>query len=120
MPGYMKKMKYSNGGIVARKEFKNVGEIEGRAAGNQNFMQGSVTASKNFGGTRATASIYKDNKGGSSRSYSLEKQLPGKASVGVKVRKEPTVTYHKNLGKGFNLNIEANRKGGVMRISKPL
>lgn len=120
MYGKKKKIKYNNGGLVARKEFKGVGSIEGNLAGNQSRVSGSVAATVRKGGTSGTASLYKDSKGTTRSSYSLERQLPNNSSVGIKVRKEPKLTYHKKLKGGFNLNVEATRKGGVMRISKPL
>ena len=115
-----KKIKYNNGGLVARKEFKGIGSIEGTVAGNQSYLKSSVSGSMRKGGTTLTGSVSRDNKGNTATNYSLEKQLPNKSSVGIKVRKEPKLTYHKKLKGGFNLNLEATKKGGVMRISKPL
>lgn len=115
-----KKTKYNNGGLVARKEFKGIGSIEGNVAGNQNYMQSSVAATVRKNDMSATASLFKDSKGNKRNIFSFEKQLPNNSSVGLKIKKSPELTYHKKLGGGFNLNVKANPKGGEMRISKPL
>lgn len=116
----MKKAKYNNGGLVARKEFKNVGSIEGNLSGNQNYHSGSITASANLGGTQVTASKFKDSVGNSSTNYSLKKQMKGGSSAGVKLGKNPSVTYSKDLGKGFRLNAQVGKNYRGMSISKPL
>jgi hypothetical protein len=115
-----KMKKYNNGGLVARKDFKDVGSIEGNLAGNHNYTKSSVAASVRKGGNSATASYSKDSKGNSNSIFSFEKQLPNKSSVGVKIRKNPKVTYHKQLRGGFNLKVEANKNYRGMSISKPL
>jgi len=131
-----KKTKYNNGGLVARKEFKNVGSIEGNIAGNQNYMRSSVAASVRKGGTAVTGSISKDSMGNKTTNYSLEKQLPGKSSVNVN---KNSISYSKNIGKGVTVKAQFNKKGSksipfgynqgtskpfknevVMSISKPL
>jgi len=116
----MKKAKYNNGGLVARKDFKGVGSIEGTLGGNQNYRSGSITASAKLGDARVTASRSMDSMGNSSKNYSVEKQLKNKSSAGVKLGKNPKVTYSKNLGKGFTLNAEASKNYSGMSISKPL
>jgi hypothetical protein len=120
MYGKKKKTKYNNGGLVARKEFKGIGSIEGNLAGDHNYTKSSVAASVRKGGTSATASYSKDSRGNSNNIFSFEKQLPNKSSIGVKIRKNPQVTYHKQLGGGFNLKVEANKNYRGMSISKPL
>ena len=115
-----KMKKYNNGGLVARKDFKGVGSIEGNLAGNHNYTKSSVAASVRKGGNSATASYSKDSKGNSNSIFSFEKQLPNKSSVGVKIRKNPKVTYHKQLRGGFTLKVEANKNYRGMSISKPL
>lgn len=115
-----KRQKYNNGSLVARKEFKGIGSIEGNLAGNQNYQQGSVSANINKGGTSATVNIFKDSFGNKSTNYSLEKQLKNQASIGLKVRKTPEIEYNKKIGGGFNLKIKAGKGSGVMSISKPL
>ena len=115
-----KKSKYNNGGLVARKEFKGIGSIEGNVSGNSGYRAGSVSASTNVGGTRVTASRFKDSMGNAGNSYSLEKQLPGKSSVGLKVRKDPKIEYNKQIKGGFNLKVTAGKNSGAMSISKPL
>ena len=44
----MGKCKYNNGGLVARKEFKGIGSIEGNLSGNQGYRAGEVKASINL------------------------------------------------------------------------
>lgn len=131
-----KKLKYNNGGIVARKEFKNVGSLEGNIAGNQNYLKGSVAASVRKGGTAVTGSVSKDSMGNKTTNYSLEKQLPRKSSVNVN---KNSISYSKGIGKGFTVKAQFNKKGSkfiplgynqgtsrpfknevVMSISKPL
>jgi hypothetical protein len=131
-----KKTKYNNGGLVARKEFKGIGSIEGNIAGNQNYMRSSVAASVRKGGTAVTGSISKDSMGNKTTNYSLEKQLPGKSSVNVN---KNSISYSKGIGKGFTVKAQFNKKGSksipfgynqgtskpfknevVMSISKPL
>ena len=115
-----KKTKYNNGGLVARKEFKGIGSIEGNLSGNQGYRAGEVKASTNLGGTRVTASKFKDSMGNSSTNYSLEKQMQGKSSAGVKLGKNPSATYSKDLGKGFTLKAQVGKNYRGMSISKPL
>jgi hypothetical protein len=131
-----KKTKYNNGGLVARKEFKGIGSIEGNVSGNQNYMRSSVAASVRKGGTAVTGSISKDSMGNKTTNYSLEKQLPGKSSVNVN---KNSISYSKGIGKGFTVKAQFNKKGlksipfgynqgtskpfkneVVMSISKPL
>ena len=99
----MAKCKYNNGGLVARKDFKGVGSLEGSIGGNQNYRSGEVKASKNLGGTKVSASKFKDSMGNSSTNYSLEKQLNNKSSVGVKLGKNPKATYSKTQARGLHL-----------------
>jgi len=103
-----KKIKYNNGGLVARKEFKGIGSIEGNVAGNQNYLRSSVAASVRKGGTSVTGSISKDSMGNKTTNYSLEKQLPGKSSVNVN---KNSISYSKGIGKGFTLKTQFNKKG---------
>ncbi len=125
----MSKCKYNNGGLVARKEFKGVGSIEGNLSGNQGYRAGEVKASTNLGGAQVTASKFKDSMGNSSTNYSLEKQMKGKSSASLN---KNSVSYSKGIGKGFTLKAEFNKNAGrdaagrpirnqtVMSISKPL
>lgn len=115
-----KRTKYNNGGLLARKEFKGIGSIEGNISGNSGYRAGSVSASTNVGGTRVTASRFKDSMGNSANNYSLEKQLPGKSSISLKVRKDPKIEYNKRIKGGFNLKVTAGKNSGAMSISKPL
>jgi len=125
----MKKAKYNNGGLVARKDFKGIGSIEGNLGGNQNYRSGSITASAKLGDARVTASRSMDSMGNSSKNYSVEKQLKGKSSARLN---KNSVSYSKGIGKGFTLKAEFNKNAGrdaagrpirnqtVMSISKPL
>lgn len=115
-----KRQKYNNGSLVARKDFKGIGSIEGNLAGNQNFQQASVAGTVKKGDTSFTANLYKDSMGNKATNYSLEKQLKNQSSIGLKVRKSPEIEYNKKIGGGFNLKITAGKRGGVMSISKPL
>ena len=115
-----KKTKYNNGGLVARKEFKGIGSIEGSVSGGHSYRAGEVKASANLGGTKVTASKFKDSMGNSSSNYSLEKQMKNKSSAGVKLGKNPSATYSKDLGKGFTLKAQAGKNYRGMSISKPL
>ena len=115
-----KKTKYNNGGLVARKEFKGIGSIEGNLSGNQNYRRGSITVGAELGNTRVTASKSKDTMGNSSTNYSVEQQLKKKSSAGVKLGKNPSATYSKDLGKGFTLKAQVGKNYRGMSISKPL
>jgi hypothetical protein len=125
-----KKTKYNNGGLVARKEFKNIGSIEGNLSGNQGYRAGSVSASTKVGdNTQVTASKFKDSMGNSANNYSLEKQMKNNSSARLN---KNSVSYSKGIGKGFTLKAEFNKNAGrdiagrpiknqtVMSISKPL
>jgi hypothetical protein len=125
-----KKTKYNNGGLVARKEFKSIGSIEGNLSGNQGYRSGSVAASTKVGdNTRVTASRFKDSMGNSANNYSLEKQMKNNSSARLN---KNSVSYSKGIGKGFTLKAEFNKNAGrdiagrpiknqtVMSISKPL
>lgn len=115
------KQKYNNGGLVARKEFKGIGFIEGNLSGNQGYRAGSVAASTKVGdNTRVTASRFKDSMGNSANNYSLEKQMKNNSSAGVKLGKNPSATYSKDLGKGFTLKAQVGKNYRGMSISKPL
>ena len=105
---------------MARKEFKGVGSIEGSLSGNQNYRAGEIKASTNLGNARVTASKFKDSMGNSSTNYSVEKQLKNKSSAGVKLGKNQSVTYAKDLGKGFTLKAQVGKNYRGMSISKPL
>ena len=115
-----KRQKYNNGSLVARKDFKGIGSIEGNLAGNQNFQQASVSGTVKKGDTSFTANLYKDSMGNKATNYSLEKQLKNQSSIGVKVKESPEIEYNKKISGGFNLKIKADKSGGVMSISKPL
>ena len=116
----MGKCKYNNGGLVARKEFKGIGSIEGNLSGNQGYRAGEVTATANLGGTQVKARKSKDSAGHSSTNYSLKKQMKSGSSVGVKLGENPRATYSKDLGRGFTLKAQVGKNYSGMSISKPL
>jgi hypothetical protein len=122
----MARCKYSNGGLNAQKTFKGIGSIEGSIGGNQNYRSGNVTASKNVGGARVSASKFKDSMGNSSSNYSVEKQLKNRSSVSAhKSQNSMGASYNKQTKGGTNLRIGASRdaRGALsasMSISKPL
>ena len=77
----MKKQKYSNGSLVVRKDFKGIGSIEGNVSGTHNYGKGNITARKTIGGATVSADMFKDSKGNTGSSYSIDKQLPKNKSV---------------------------------------
>jgi hypothetical protein len=122
----MARCKYSNGGLNAQKTFKGIGSIEGSIGGNQNYRSGNVTASKNVGGARVSASKFKDSMGNSGSNYSVEAQLKNKSSVSAtKSKYNMGASYNKQTkgGTNFRLGVQKNSQGkfsGSMSISKPL
>ena len=118
--------KYSNGGLNARKTFDGVGSLEASVKGDHNYRSGNVTASKNIGGARVSASKFKDSMGNSSSNYSVEKQLKNRSSVSATKSKNNTgIAYSKQTKGGTNFKIGASRdaRGALsasMSISKPL
>ena len=121
-----KKLKYNNGGLVAQKQFGNVGSLVAQASGDQGFSSGSMTGSLRKGSAVVSASKYKDSAGGRNTNISIEKQLKNKSSVGAnKSSYGMGASYNKQLKSGFNLRVEARKDGrgqlsGSMSISKPL
>ncbi len=121
-----KKLKYNNGGLVAQKQFGNVGSLVAQASGDQGFQAGSITGSLRKGSATVSASQYKDSAGGRNKNISIEKQLKNKSSVGAnKSSYGMGASYNKQLKSGFNLRVEARKDGrgqlsGSMSISKPL
>ncbi len=95
-----KKTKYNNGGLVARKEFKNIGSIEGAVSGDQNYRSGQFKATANLGKAKVSARKFKDSMGNSATNYSA--------------------SYSKDLGKGFKLKAQVGKNYRGMSISKPL
>ena len=118
--------KYSNGGLNVKKTFDGVGSLEASAGGDQNYRSGNVTASRNIGGARVSASKFKDSMGNSSSNYSVEKQLKNRSSVSATKSKNNTgIAYSKQTKGGTNFKIGASRdaRGALsasMSISKPL
>ena len=95
-----KKTKYNNGGLVARKEFKGIGSIEGNLSGDQGYRSGQFKATANLGKAKVSARKFKDSMGSSATDYSA--------------------TYSKDLGKGFTLKAKVGKNYRGMSISKPL
>jgi hypothetical protein len=134
-----KKLKYNNGGLVAQKQFGNVGSLVAQASGDQGFRSGSVTGnlrkgsaavsatkfkdsagfksgsmtgSLRKGSAVVSASKYKDSAGGRNKNISIEKQLKNKSSVGAnKSAYGMGASYNKQLKSGFNLRVEARKDG---------
>jgi len=123
----MKKQKYSNGSLVARKDFKGVGSITGSAQGNQNYTSGSVTARTKIGGATVSADMFKDSKGTTGSSFSMNKQLPNNKSVNAYNNKggsgaSVSKTF-KRTGITVRAGVNKNASGqfnGSMSIQKPL
>ena len=125
-PKITARTKYSNGGLNAKKTFDGVGSLEASAGGDQNYRSGNVTASRNIGGARVSASKFKDSMGNSSSNYSVEKQLKNRSSVSAhKSQNSMGAFYNKQTKGGTNFRIGASRdaRGALsasMSISKPL
>ena len=125
-PKITARTKYSNGGLNAKKTFDGVGSLEASAGGDQNYRSGNVTASRNIGGARVSASKFKDSMGNSSSNYSVEKQLKNRSSVSAtKSKYNMGASYNKQTkgGTNFRLGVQKNSQGklsGSMSISKPL
>ena len=96
----MSKCKYNNGGLVARKEFKGIGSIEGGVSGDQNYRSGQLAATANLGNAKVSARKFKDSMGNSATNYSA--------------------SYSKDLGKGFKLKAQVGKNYRGMSISKAL
>ena len=102
-PKITARTKYSNGGLNAKKTFDGVGSLEASAGGDQNYRSGNVTASRNIGGARVSASKFKDSMGNSSMGASYNKQTKG--------------------GTNFRIGASRDSRGALsasMSISKPL
>ena len=115
----MKRQKYNNGSIVLRKNFKNVGSLEGKFAGNHNYQSGELRGSLPLPkGITVNAEIFRDSKGGKNEGFSVKKQLKNNSSVTASSNKNTKrVTYSKGIfsleasnspkgeGKAFRINI---------------
>ena len=104
-----KRQKYSNGTVV-KKEFKDVGSIEGKFNANQSYQSADITGSiKLPKGLRATASVFKDSAGNKNTGFSVEKQLPRNSSVGIgKNRNSTNVSVSKG---NFRLEVKKPKAG---------
>lgn len=79
----MKRQKYSNGAVV-KKNFKNVGAIEGKFTANQNYQSADISGSVGLPkGMTANASIFKDSAGNKNTSFRVDKNLPRDSSIGI-------------------------------------
>tara|TARA_R110002020_G_scaffold136046_2_gene303649 strand:- start:2598 stop:3008 length:411 start_codon:yes stop_codon:yes gene_type:complete len=99
----MKRIKYTNGSsVISRKFYTRVGDMD--VAGKGSFNIPTLTAavdaniSKNIKGTKLTAGAYKDTKGKTGESFSVEKQLPNSSVTLQKNRTGTNVSLHKNIG----------------------
>jgi len=99
----MKRVKYTNGSsVISRNFYTRVGDMD--VAGKGSFNAPTLTAaaegtiSKNIKGARVTAGAYKDTKGRSGESFSVEKQLPNSSVTLQKNRTGTNVSLHKNIG----------------------
>jgi hypothetical protein len=92
----MARKKYNNGGLVARKDFKNIAALEGRVAGNQKYQQGTVSGSLKLRKGTLTANKTKDSFGNTRKSYS----------------------YTQNIGKNTKLKFDASKGYRGISISK--
>ena len=123
----MKKQKYSNGSLVVRKDFKGIGSIEGNVSGTHNYGKGNITARKTIGGATVSADMFKDSKGNTGSSYSIDKQLPKNKSVNAYSNKggsgaSVSKTF-KHTGITVVAGVNKNASGklsGSMSIQKPL
>ena len=110
----MKRIKYTNGSsVISRNFYKRVGDID--VTGKGSFNAPTLTAaaegtiSKNIKGARLTAGAYKDTKGKSGESFSLEKQLPN-SSISIQKNRQGTMgRLFKNI-KGMEAELAAGKK----------
>jgi hypothetical protein len=125
----MKRIKYSNGSSVINRNFyKNVGDIgiQGKGSLDPINLTASAegTVSKNIKGARFTAGAYKDSKGRSSESFSIEKQLPNRSSVSINKNRQGTnVSLHKNIGNMYGSLSAGSNKGNkqvLLNLTIPL
>ena len=147
----MKRTKYNNGGLHTSYS-KGVFGLEGNASGNQKQRAVSATASVRGKNSRASvakntdtlsgkstnynASVYgngmsafvnkNSNKGGSTTTYGMQKQLPNRSSVSAQKNKYNTsASYNKQTKGGTDLKfgVSQNAQGTLsasMSFSKPL
>lgn len=92
----MARKKYNNGGLVARKDFKNIAALEGRVSGNQKYQRGTISGSLKLGKGTLTANRTKDSFGNTRKSYS----------------------YTQKVGKNTKLRIDADKHYRGISISK--
>ena len=125
----MKRIKYSNGSSVINRNFyKNVGDIGIQGKGSLDPINLTASAegtiSKNIKGTKFTAGAYKDSKGRSSESFSIEKQLPNRSSVSIRKNRQGTnVSLHKDVGKMYGSLSAGSNKGNkqvLLNLTIPL
>jgi hypothetical protein len=105
----MKRQKYSNGATV-KKEFKNVGSIEGKFNANQSYQSADITGSVRLPkGMTANASIFKDSAGNKNTSFRVDKNLPKDSSIGIGKNSRSTSVFA-NKG-NFSLEVRKPKKG---------
>lgn len=92
----MARKKYTNGGLVFRKEFKNIAALEGRISGNQKHQRGTLSGSLKLRKGTLTANRSKDSFGNTRKSYS----------------------YTQKLGKNTKLRVDASKGYRGISISK--
>ena len=118
----MKRVKYSNGSSVVRKEFPGVGSLELGASG----TGASVTANRTTPRYSATHSRGFDARGNRSVNSSLEVQLPKSAVVFKRNKQSDTAEWNKRTQKDTHIRISGSksRQTGLwsaeMKITKPL
>lgn len=100
--------------MVARKEFKGIGSIEGHMSGNPDYTDSAINISKNAGNARVTKSFYRNNQGGKAQSTRLDVNLPKSTRASVSKssgnNKSASVGY-KNMGAFKATNPVSKTKG---------
>ena len=71
----MTRKKYNNGGLSARKDFKNIAALEGTISGNHKYQRGTLSASLKLRKGALTATKSKDSFGNTRKSYSYAQKV---------------------------------------------
>jgi len=112
-----KKSKYNNGGLVARKEFKGIGSIEGHMSGNPDYTDSAINVSKKVGKATVTKSLHRNNQGGKGQSTRVDVNFPKsiRASVSKSSGNNKSVGVgYKNMG-AFTATNPVSKTTGVHR-----
>ena len=104
-----KRQKYSNGTVV-KKEFKDVGSIEGKFNANQSYQSADIIGSVRLPkGMTANASIFKDSAGNKNTGFRVDKNLPKDSSIGIGKDSNSTSVFATRGN--FSLEVKKPKKG---------